>query len=193
MAPLTKKPAEMFIVPSLSDASPDHRALVEKQTELQTRYSELRAERAKLQHEIEAEEAAGKQRIAPEVARLLGDPIDSVTALSNRHREVAVEMGHIEVAQETLRRRLSEARNGASKAVCDSVRGEYQRRLGVMCKLLTEVETARHSLDELLDDLDREDVAKSYLRPVIPHFLGDRRDGRVSYFLREVAENGHNV
>jgi hypothetical protein len=102
-------------------------------------------------------------------------------------------MGHVEVAQETLRRRLLEARNGASKAVCDGVRGEYQRRLGALCKLLLEVEAARQSHDELLDDLEREDVAKSYLRPVIPHFLGDRRDGKVDYFLKEVKESGHNV
>jgi chromosome segregation ATPase len=193
MALLKTKTTDAFVVPSLSAASPEHKALVEKQTELQGRYSELHSERAKLRREIEAEEAAGKQRLAPEVARLLGDPADSVTALSNRHREVAVEMGHIEVAQETLRRRLSEARNGASKAVCDVVRGEYQRRLGAVCEAAKALEAAREQHDALLDDIEREDVNLAYLRAVRPFFLGDRHDGKVSYFLREVKEAGHNA
>ncbi|MEY9423597.1 chromosome segregation ATPase [Bradyrhizobium japonicum] len=163
MALLKKKEADAFVVPSLAEASLEYKALLDKQTELQSRYSELHSERAKLRREIEAEEAAGKQRLAPEVARLLGDPADSVTALANRHREVAVEMGHIEVAQETLRRRLSEARNGASKAVCDGVRGEYQRRLGDVCDAAKALEAARERHDELLDDIEREDVNLAYL------------------------------
>ncbi|MBR1069019.1 hypothetical protein [Bradyrhizobium liaoningense] len=192
MASLKKKEADAFVVPSLAEASLEYKALLDKQTELQSRYSELHSERAKLRREIEAEEAAGKQRLAPEVARLLGDPADSVTALANRHREVAVEMGHIEVAQETLRRRLSEARNGASKAVCDGVRGEYQRRLGDVCDAAKALEAARERHDELLDDIEREDVNLAYLRPVRPFFLGDRRDGKIPYFLRE-AKEAHNV
>ncbi|WP_431014687.1 hypothetical protein [Bradyrhizobium pachyrhizi] len=187
-----KKNTDAFVVPSLADGSPEYKALVEKQTELQGRYSELYSERTKLRREIEAEEAAGKQRLAPEVARLLGDPDDSVTALSNRHREVAVEMGHIEVAQETLTRRLSEARNAASKAVCDSVRGEYQRRLSAVCEAAKALESARDYHDSLLDDIEREDVNVAYLRPVHPHFMGDRKQGRIFYFLREVKE-AHNV
>lgn len=192
MATLKKKTDE-FAVPSLSAASPEYKALVEKQTELQSRYGELYRERSKLRREIEAEEAAGKQRLAPEVARLLGDPDDSVTALSNRHREVAIEMGHIEVAQETLRRRLEEARTGASKAVCDSVRGEYQRRLSAVCAAARALEAAREDHDTLLDDIEREDARLDYLRPVRPFFLGDRREGKVFYFLKEVKEAGHNV
>ncbi|MGY3421247.1 hypothetical protein ACVWZW_001722 [Bradyrhizobium sp. F1.13.4] len=101
-------------------------------------------------------------------------------------------MANLEAAQEILRRRKEEARGRASAMVCATVRPEYDRRLAALCKLLTEVEAARQSHDELLDDLDREDVAKSYLQPVIPHFLGDRRDGKISYYLREVKE-AHNV
>jgi chromosome segregation ATPase len=193
MALLKKTAAEPFRVPSLAESSPEYAGLTEKQTELQNRYTKLRAERTKLNGEIEAEKAAGGQRVAPEVARLLGDPEDSVTGLSQRLRAVATEMGNIESAQEILRRRMEEARGRASAMVCATVRPEYDRRLGVLCKLLSEVETARQSHDELLDDLEREDVAKSYLRPVIPFFLGDRHDGKVGYFLKEAREAGHSV
>lgn len=193
MAPLKKTEAEPYRIPALGEASPEYAGLVSKQTELHNRYTELRAERSKLSGEIEAEKAAGGQRVAPDVARLLGDPEDSITGLSQRLRAVATEMANIEAAQEILRRRVEEARGRASAMVCANVRSEYDRRLGVLCTLLTEVEAARQSHDELLDGLDREDVAKSYLQPVIPHFLGDRRDGKISYYLREVNEAGHNV
>jgi hypothetical protein len=193
MALLKKKDTAEYRIPSLAEASPEFAALLQKHTELHSRYTELRAERTKLNGEIEAEKAAGGQRVAPEVARLLGVPEDSVTGLSQRLRAVAIEMANIESAQEILRRRMEEARGRASAMVCATVRPEYDRRLGVLCKLLTEVEAARQSHDELLDDLEREDVAKSYLRPAIPFFLGDRHDGKISYFLREVAENGHNA
>src|SRR4051794_25535196 len=110
MAPLKKKDTESFRVPSLAEASPEYAGLVAKQTELHNRYTELRAERAKLSGEIESEKAAGGQRVAPDVARLLGDPEDSITGLSQRLRAVATEMANIEAAQEILRRRAEEAR-----------------------------------------------------------------------------------
>lgn len=188
-----KKVVDEFRVPSLAEASPEYAGLIKKRQELQNSYGELNTERSKLRKEIEAAKAAGGQRVAPDVARLLGDPEDSVTGLSQRLREVATEMANIETAQEVLRRRLEEARGRASKVVCDSVRLEYTQRLRRLCKLLTEVETARQSHDELLDDMDREDVSKAYLRPVVPFFLGDRRDGRIHYFFKEVKEAGHNV
>jgi hypothetical protein len=190
MAPLKKETAE-YSIPSLVKSSPEYAGLVAKQAELHNRHTELRGERTKLSAEIELDKAAGGQRVAPDVARLLGDPEDSVTGLSQRLRAVATEMSNIETAQEILRRRMEEARGRASAIVCATVRPEYDRRLGVLCKLLTEVETARQSHDELLDDLDREDVAKSYLQPLIPHFLGDRRDGHIPRFMREVREAGH--
>ncbi|MGQ2182344.1 hypothetical protein ACT4MK_03235 [Bradyrhizobium barranii] len=84
-----------------------------------------------------------------------------MTLLSARLREVATEMGNIEAAQETLRRPIEEPRGRASAIVCATLRSEYDRRLSLLCKLLTEVETARQSQDELLDDLDREDVIYS--------------------------------
>jgi hypothetical protein len=195
MALLKTKPVDKtFKVPSLAESSPEYAGLLTKQLELQANYRELRAERTKLRGAIEVEKAAGGRRVSVDVARLLGDdPEESVTALSRRVREVTNEMGHVEAAEEVLRRRIEEARGRASKTVCDIVGSEYERRLGVMCSLLKEVETARQAHDELLDDLDREDVNKAYLRPVIPFFLGDRGTGKISYFLKEARGARHNV
>ncbi|SDC02539.1 hypothetical protein SAMN05216337_100154 [Bradyrhizobium brasilense] len=194
MALLKKKAAEEFRVPGLAESSPEYAALIAKRQELQERYSALNAERSKLRREIEAEKSKGGQRLSSDVAKLLGDdPVDSVSALSKQLREVTTEMGNIESAQEVLRRRIDEARNNASKVVCDTVRQEYQRRLGALCNAARALEAARQDLDALLDQLDAEDIRKDYLRVITPHFMGDRRDGKVGYFLKECAGAGHNV
>ncbi|EIG56186.1 hypothetical protein [Bradyrhizobium sp. WSM1253] len=193
MAPLKTKPVDDFRIPSLAEASPEYAGLVEKRQELSDRYRELSGERSKLSGDIEAEKAAGGQRLSPGVAALLGDAPDKLTLMSQRMREVATSMDNIEAAQEVIRRRMDEARNGASKVVCDTMRQEYQRRLGAVCAAAKALAGAREEHDALLDDIEREDVNLAYLRPVRAHFLGDRRDGKIGYFLKECAENGHNV
>ncbi|MBB4259722.1 MULTISPECIES: hypothetical protein [unclassified Bradyrhizobium] len=196
MAPLKKKTADEFVVPSLIEASPEHAGLVAKHTELQTRYNELNAERALLRRDVKAAkeaEASGKKPISLAVAKLLGDNAEeSVASLSKKLREVSAEMANNESATEILRRRLDESRNAASKIVCGTVLQEYRRRLSALCEVALALEAARQDVDELLDRLDVEDVNKSYLRPIAPHFMGDRREGKVFYFLREVKE-AHNV
>lgn len=193
MANLKKKPADEFVVPSLAESSEEYNGLVVKRQGLHERYLALNAESNKLRGEIEKAKAAGGQPLSPSVAALLGDAPDSLTLLSQRLREVATDMNNIEAAQEILRRRIEEARNGASKAVCDTVRQEYQRRLGAVCDAAKALEAARQEHDELLDNVEREDVSLSYLSPVRPFFLGDLREGKVFYFLKEVKEAGHNV
>ncbi|MBH5371478.1 hypothetical protein [Bradyrhizobium glycinis] len=193
MAPLRKKTADEYRVPSLSEISADHASLIAKQIELQTRYGELNTERGLLRREIEVAKAAGGKHPSLAVAELLGDETEaSVAGLSKKLREVASEMANIEAAQEILRRRTDEARDAASKLVCTAVMPEYRRRLGLLCEAARALEAARQEHDALLDQLDAEDVRKDYLRVVVPHFMGDRRDGRVSQFLREVKET-HDV
>lgn len=193
MAPLKTKTTESFRVPSLAESDSTYAGLVAKRGALNDRYRELNAERSKLRGEIEAEKSTGGQRLSPGVAALLGDGPDSLTLLSARLREVSVEMGNIEGATEVLARRISEARNAASKTVCDTMRQEYQRRLGAVCSAARALDAARERHDEFLDDIEREDVNLAYLSPVRAHFLGDRRDGKVFYFLKEVREAGHNA
>lgn len=192
MAALKKKETEEFRIPSLAESSQEYNGLIVKRQGLHERYLALNAESNKLRGEIEKAKAAGAKPLSPSVAALLGDAPDSLTLLSKRLREVSAEMNDIEAAQEILRRRIEEARNGASKAVCDAVRGEYQRRLGALCGAAKALEAARQSHDELIDAIEREDVNLAYLKPVHPFFMGDRREGKVHYFLKEVAES-HNV
>ena len=194
MATIKKKHADAYVVPSLIESSTEYANLLAKQVELQTRYGELNTERGLLRREIEVAKAAGGKHPSIAVAQLLGDNTEaSVAGLSKKLREVASEMANIEAAQEILRRRIDEARNAASKVACDTVRQEYRRRLADLCNAARALEAARKEHDELLDQLDAEDVRKDYLRVVVPHFMGDRHEGKIFYFLRECAEAGHNV
>lgn len=188
------KRADEFRVPSLLESSPERAALIEKQSELQSRYGELNTRRALLRGEIEALKKVGGKRLAPAVAELLGDsPEGSIADLSRQLREVVREMGNIESAEEVLRRRLDESRDSASKVVCHAVRAEHAQRLARVCAAAKQLEAYREEYEQLLDMLDAEDVRKDFLQPVRAHFLGDRRGGTISYFLREVREAGHNV
>ncbi|MCK1619576.1 hypothetical protein IVA96_23965 [Bradyrhizobium sp. 159] len=194
MALLKKKPAEEFRVPSLAESSTEYQSLIAKRQELEQSYSKLNAERSNLLDQIKAAKAAGGERLSAGVARLLGEEAEgSVTELSKRLRDVVAEMGNIEDAREVLRRRTDEARDKASKIVCSTVLPEYQRRLRTLCDAARALEAAREDHDVLLDDIEREDVRVGYLRPVRAHFMGDRGQGRVFYFLKEVKEAGHNV
>src|SRR3954462_4731690 len=120
MAPLKTKTTETFRIPSLIESDGNYAGLIAKRDELNDRYRELSGERSKLSGDIEAEKAAGGQRLSPGVAALLGDSPDKLTLMSQRMREVATSMDNIEAAQEVIRRRRDEARNGASKVVCDT-------------------------------------------------------------------------
>lgn len=189
MALLKKKAADEFVVPSLSD-DPAYAAVLQRQAELNALMSKLISERRDLDKKIEEQP---KSPYSAGVSRLLGEDEGAAPHLRKRRAEVLGEITDVETALVVIRKRLEEARNNASRSVCDSVRGEYQRRLGVLCDAARALEVARQDHDALLDQLDAEDIRKDYLRPVIPHFMGDRREGRAFYFLKEVKEAGYNV
>jgi chromosome segregation ATPase len=190
MAILKKKDTEQFRVPSLAKSSSAYDALLQRQNELNERLSSLNKEGRDLDKRI-AEQP--KSPHSAGVSRLLGDPEDAVPHLRKRRREVSGEITDVETALGVIAKRLAAARNVASKTACDTIRGEYQRRLSVVCEAAKALESAREDHDALLDDIEREDVNHAYLRPVRAHFLGDRQGGKIEYFLKEVREAGHNV
>ncbi|KYK47277.1 hypothetical protein A1D31_31410 [Bradyrhizobium liaoningense] len=191
MAILRKKDTtESFRVPTLEESSTEFAGLLTKQAELSALLSGLRKESDELDKRI------AEQPKAPHsagVSKLLGDPEDAAPHLRKRRREVSGEITDVETALVVIRKRLEEARDVASKTACDAIRGEYRRRLSAVCDAARALEAARQVHDELLDQLDAEDIRKDFLRPVIPHFMGDRHEGRAFYFLKEVKEAGYNV
>ncbi len=187
-----KKPAvdapDPFRVPSLSEASPEYAALVDKRQELLTQQSALTAERNELVRKIEE---APAPTMRPGVAALLGETSDSTTGLRTRLAEVQRTLSDIEAALEIVRQRLAVARTAASRTICLQVKSEYGRRVAAMCNALKAIAAARADYDDLRDQFEREDVSWGSLVPMVPNFLGDARDGHVQRFIREAKEAGY--
>ena len=190
MAFAKKKPADAFVVPSLSEASPDYAALVQKQAELQARQSTLRDQRREVEREIAAQPPASL-RVSARVAELLGDEADSTPNLQRRLAEVRGAERDVEEAVEIVRRRLADARGAASVAVCTAVRPEYTRRVKAMVAAVTALQAARENYDALVDELVVNDVAWTSLVPMHPTFCGDRHDGHLARYLRDANEAGY--
>lgn len=185
MANLKKYSADEFVVPTLEQSSSDYAGLVAKRQELSELLSTLNKEGRELDDQIAA---APKAPHSAGVSRLLGDPEDSAPHLRKRRREVAGEITDLETALGVIAKRIAAARDVASKAACDAIRGEYQRRLGVLCDAARALEVARRGHDGLLHDLEHQDINLGYLRPVRAHFVE-----RVASFLQEAREAGHHV
>jgi chromosome segregation ATPase len=185
-----KSTTDEYRVPSLIEVGSEYAALMARQQSLSALLSTLRREADELSTKIAAQPKAPH---SAGVSRLLGDPEDAAPHLRKRRREVSGEITDAETALGVVARRLAAARDVASKAACDAIRSEYQRRLSFVCEAAKALEAAREGHDALLDDLEREDINMAYLRPVRPFFLGDRGQGRVFHFLKEVKEGGFNV
>ncbi len=178
-------------VPTLAEADSTYAAMTAK-------LAELNAETATTRREIDAIAADILARPAPavraEVAALLGQSVD--TTLTGRPARLAALRQHaadLEAAAAIIQRQLAERRGPASKAACEAVRGEYARRVAGIVTALDAVRAATQHADDLLNDLEREDVSLAYLPAVRPFFLGDRKDGHIERYLKEVREAGYGA
>jgi len=191
MGILKKKSADEFRVPSLAEASPEYAALLARQRDLQRTYDELQMERRRLRREIEDEQKAGKQRISAGVARLLGDPEESVVDLSKLFRENTNEIGRVESALGIIQGRLNVERGRASSAVCAAVKPEYARRVVAIAKALEAVDAARGDYEDMRNQLDAEGVSWGSLFPLSLGFLGSYRNGHVQQFIIDNRRAGY--
>jgi hypothetical protein len=56
---------------------------------------------------------------------------------------------------------------------------------------LQAVDAARSHAEELLGELERNDIALSYLPAHRPTFLGDLKEGRIFHYIKEAKEHGY--
>jgi chromosome segregation ATPase len=185
-----KKSVDAFVVPSLSEASPDYAALVQKQADLYALQSKLNGERRDIQKQIDAAGDRGP-RVSASVAELLGDEADSLPMLQKQAGDIRNKLADVEAALEIVRRRLTDAKGPASTAVCQIVKPEYGKRVAAVAKALEVLAVARAEYDDLRNQFESEDVAWTSLIPFSLNFLGDPRDGQIPRFLREAREAGY--
>lgn len=191
MAPLKKKSADEYRVPSLAEASPEYAALLQKQANLRALQSKLTAERREVQKQLDAVGKAGPKTPA-RIAELLGDAIDDSTqTLRKQATDIRAKLADAEAATEIVSRRLTDAKGPASLAACHIAKPEYGRRVAAVVKALEALAEARADYDDLRNQFDVEDIAWTMLTPLSLGFLGSPRDGHIPRVVKEMKEAGY--
>lgn len=187
---LLSKTKSPFVAPKMLDVDAEYRSRVERYDALHAALAGLRQQQRDITIELGA---LPELRVAASVAALLGDDqIDMRARLVGELAKVRAAIDDHEAAIELQRKRVDEARAVASRTVCDRVRPEYARRVKAMAVAFDAAEAAREEFMQLTDQLENDEVAWRYLGDCIPHFLGDRREGRVSHWKKEVAQHGYS-
>jgi len=182
-------PAAEFRVPSLGEVDAEYHELEQKIVGLRNDQSATAREIAELEQDLRTRRAPA---MSSGVAALLGEVVD--TTLEKRPARLVELRKHaadIEAAVEILQRHLADRRGQASAAVRAAVKDEYRRRVAAVAEALLQANVAHLELVEIIDQLERGDVAWTALGPMQPNFLGDARDGHVHRYLKEARELGY--
>jgi chromosome segregation ATPase len=191
MALLRSKTAapKPFVVPTMNELSTDYAQRVERFNALNSAIGTLRQEAAALSQEL-ADMPAPAMRAS--VAALLGDEVvDRRAEVLARLTELRRSITDHETAIELQRTRISEARVQASRLVREGVKGEYGRRVAELLTRLQAAVEARNDLDDLVNDLERDDVSWLPLGVFRAKFLGDRDGGPIARMYREAKDLGY--
>ncbi|MBJ3783853.1 hypothetical protein [Devosia sediminis] len=185
----TSSEAEPFTVRSLGDYHPEYGERLAKLIELQVALSDLRSEAVRLEKQLGD---TPRPKIRPAVAALLGEEsLDERATLSARFREVQQQIADHQAAVALQSARVEEVKGKATIAACEAVKPEYARRVAAMVNALQSAAEARARYRELLDELDRKEIAWLRLGPFEPNFLGERGDGHIERMAREAMEHGY--
>ncbi|MFD1701718.1 hypothetical protein ACFSCV_01755 [Methylopila henanensis] len=161
-----KKPAgaanaatEPFRAPSLDEVSPEYAALHERRLDLDEKKRSLDLERSEIMFALDNEPP--KPEPTSRVAALLGDEITGVPTSGKRARltEIGREIADVDAALRILDERISAARGGASKTLCDQVRPMIKDRLETFVAHLAAAVSAAREVERAYDELDRSGAA----------------------------------
>jgi hypothetical protein len=183
---------------TLEDASETYARLVAKREELAGPHlGALQRELDEVVKKLKTADPANA--VTGRVAQLLADldpeaRQESAGAVELRARaaELRRQINDTHQALKVLEGRLSHERVLASLTVCKAVQPEYARRVAGMCRALLQAREALLEYQDLVDELERKDIAWTSLHPMHPLFLGRPNDnqGAVAHYLRNAAANG---
>ncbi|MDN4982306.1 hypothetical protein QY049_03590 [Bradyrhizobium sp. WYCCWR 13022] len=180
-----------FTIPSLAEASPKYAEMIARRQQLLTDASSTDAEIARVEVQIRG---VPRELRRAKVAELVGDQIpDAPSATPERLRELQQHARALKDAVSVLDTRIGQERTNASVAICNQVREEHHRRAREVCLKLIDLRQSMLAYAELIDALNAEDVAWSYLGPAQLLALGNPRDNqsRMAIYLRQMVEAGH--
>ncbi|QJX06186.1 MULTISPECIES: hypothetical protein [Rhizobium] len=180
-------------VRSLAEADPTYAAAKELVTRLKASAGKLDAEESELLHRLGHRPAVAEK--TGRVAKLLGDaqPDDDEApdGVSARLKAIAGERVDLRAAVNIAHDRLAKARFGASKAICDEVRGEYTARVKALAAALLAAHEEHEALLSLTNELSAQDVAwTGHLLPMQAHGIFGHEGGKLSIWLHEAALAG---
>ncbi|WP_394889546.1 hypothetical protein ACG873_30250 [Mesorhizobium sp. AaZ16] len=187
------KTSATTVVPSLAEVSDDYARLIAKKQELQSTHTDLQVERRAIEKRMQAQ--VGTVQPNAEVARLLGDETAGIPYGEDRKRlqQILTMVRDIEQALVTLEGRIAIERGKASKLVCQKVERTYADHVGAICTALITANQKHRDLVQMVDALEREDVAwTGFFYPMQPVLLGGATDSqsRLAFYLREACQNG---
>jgi hypothetical protein len=178
-----------FRVPTLAEADTEYAAMSEKLVELNDAYGKTKRNILALEADIKARPSPAMK---PGVAALLGESVDaSLLGRASNLADLRKHLADVEAAQAIVKRSLADRRSLASVAACRMVKAEYGTRVAAIVSALEAVDVARQHAEEILSELERNDVALSYLPPLRPSFLGDMKDGRLAQYVKDAKEAGY--
>lgn len=178
------EPAREFRVPALGDVDPVF-------ADIDQRLREVVEARGRSEGELRALDAdlrksPARRPMPAGVAARVGDVVEADDRLV-RARALKTTIAECEAAEKILAERLAHQRGPASRAVCDSLRGEYAWRVSELCKALEAACAAHAKVNSLINELEAEDVAWQGLGVFRAPWLGER----TANLIREAREAGY--
>ncbi|WP_275783106.1 hypothetical protein [Pararhizobium gei] len=186
-------PAPAPIVRSLADADPGYAAAKDLVARLRAASSKLDQEESELMHRLANRPAIPEK--TGRVAALLGDALpdddEAPDGLRSRLKAIAAERVDLRAAIDIAQQRLTTARFGASKTICDEVRPVYAARVKAVADALLSAHDAHSELLVLIDELNTNDIAwTGAMAPMhADRILGHRSD-RLAIWLKDAADGG---
>ncbi|BBC00200.1 hypothetical protein BE61_56560 [Bradyrhizobium elkanii USDA 61] len=191
MAAALKSAKQEFLVPTLSEASPQYAELAQRKRDLLAQKVTIEADISRTSKALRAPAAP---RINAEVARLIGDEVPSDGSYPSRQRlgELQQQLRELNAAIAIIESRLGIERGKTSMLICDQVRDEHRRRARDVCFKLLELREAMLAYTELADALNEREIAWGSLSPSQLLALGHPLDpqSRTAIYLRSMVSHG---
>jgi hypothetical protein len=185
-----------FIVPTLSDASPDYATKLKRRDDMQAALSSAERESTELRARLNATGVTSNDGAkALRVAALLDEPSGSaeLTVGLDRARlaEVDRNIGDRKAALTLMTQRVRTARAAASAKICSQVASEHRLRVSAICGKLVQLHAAVAAYVTLADEMNANDIVWQGIIPSHPIFFGEPNDKNspiASYLRLAVAE-----
>ncbi|MBX4964478.1 hypothetical protein [Rhizobium binae] len=180
-------------VRSLADADPTYAAAKELVARLKASAAKIDVEESDLLARLASRPATSE--MTGRVAALLGDAVpeddDAPDGLRARLKAIAVERVDLRAAIDFAAQRLTQARFGASRAICADVAQTYADRVQSLAKALIVAHAAHDDLLHLINDLNVADIAwTGIMEPMQATNIFGHDGGRLATWLRSAATAG---